>query len=251
MSVAALGLYDDALGSGAGLRLCWDAGSRPLDLARWLAPADSVDEAVLARCAGPALDVGCGPGRLLAALARRDVPALGVDIAPAAVALARRSGAVVLRRSVFDRLPGEGRWQEVLLLDGNIGIGGDPDALLARVSLLLIPDGRLHAEVEMGEVDEVADVRVEDDGGRRSDLFRWARLSANALIRRAAPLGLTPVESWAAGGRHFLTLQAGNAYRSAAADGASPERERRQARAATRAAVPSATAIRTLPRLVR
>ena len=32
---------------------------------------------------------------------------------------------MVLHRSVFDRLPGTGRWGTVLLLDGNLGIGGD------------------------------------------------------------------------------------------------------------------------------
>ena len=42
-----------------------------------------------------------------------------------------RLGGPALRRSVFDPLPGEGRWGTALLLDGNIGIGGDPRALLA------------------------------------------------------------------------------------------------------------------------
>ena len=49
----------------------------PLDVTRWLAPPDDVDRAVIERCAGPTLDVGCGPGRFVAALAERGVPALG------------------------------------------------------------------------------------------------------------------------------------------------------------------------------
>ena len=36
-------------------------------------------------------------------------------------------------RDVFDPLPGEGRWETALLADGNIGIGGDPVALLRRL----------------------------------------------------------------------------------------------------------------------
>jgi hypothetical protein len=61
------------------------------------------------------------------------MPVLGVDVSPAAVARAKGAGGAVLRRSVFDRLPAEGRWGTALLADGNIGIGGDPHALLRRV----------------------------------------------------------------------------------------------------------------------
>ena len=81
--------------------------------------------------AGPVLDVGCGPGRFVIGLAQRGTVALGVDPAPAAVALCRSRGAPVLQKSVFDPLPGQGRWRTVLLADGNIGIGGDPAAAAA------------------------------------------------------------------------------------------------------------------------
>src|SRR5204863_7462240 len=90
------------------------------------------EEARLAAMAAPVLDVGCGPGRLVVGLARRGAVALGVDPAPAAVALARGRGAAVLQRSVFDPLPGHGRWRTIVLADGNIGIGGDPVRLLRR-----------------------------------------------------------------------------------------------------------------------
>ena len=47
------------------------AGGRlaALPLHRWLAPVDAADRAVLAHAAAPVLDIGCGPGRHLAALA--------------------------------------------------------------------------------------------------------------------------------------------------------------------------------------
>ena len=56
--------------------------------------------------------------------------------------LARSCGALALHRDVFATVPGTGRWARVLLADGNIGIGGDPDALLSRVAELLKPPGR-------------------------------------------------------------------------------------------------------------
>ena len=60
--------------------------------------------------------------------------------------LARDKGAPVLERSVFDRIPGVGRWATALLLDGNLGIGADPIALLARVFTLLRPGGEVLVE---------------------------------------------------------------------------------------------------------
>ena len=36
-------------------------------------------------------------------------------------------------QSVFDAVPDAGLWRCALLLDGSIGIGGDPEALLQRV----------------------------------------------------------------------------------------------------------------------
>ena len=95
----------------------------------------------------PVLDVGCGPGRIVAALAAEGRIALGVDPSPAAIAEAARR-APRAAPSVFDPLPGERRWGTVLLLDGNVGIGGDPVALLARAAWLLRPGGVVVAEVD-------------------------------------------------------------------------------------------------------
>jgi glycosyltransferase A (GT-A) superfamily protein (DUF2064 family)/SAM-dependent methyltransferase len=129
------------------LRLDLDGGGTlALDIARYCDPPDAADELLLDRCTGPTLDIGCGPGRLAAEPAHRGVPSLGVDVAPVAILLARCAGATALRRSVFDPLPGEGRWAHALLIDGNIGIGGDPGALLDRISSLLAPMGGLVVE---------------------------------------------------------------------------------------------------------
>ncbi len=82
---------------------------------------------------GPVLDIGCGAGRHLAALSP---PA--ESRRPGSSCRGGRSrspggeGANVVHGSVFD-LPEAGNWMTALLIDGNIGIGGEPERLLARV----------------------------------------------------------------------------------------------------------------------
>lgn len=200
--------YGQALRTGRGplfLRRS-DGWLLPLEVERWCAEADAADAAVLRRCRGPVLDIGCGPGRLVAALAGYGLTALGVDVSPAAVARARDAGGSVLRRSVFDRLPAEGRWGTALLVDGNIGIGGDPQALLARVGALLVPGGRLLTEAAAHDVDERLTVRVQDAHGRHGRDFPWARLGPAALLRTATRSGWTPAGRWSAEGREFFEL---------------------------------------------
>ena len=96
--------------------------------------------------------------------------ALALIIAGAAVARVRQAGACALRRSVFEPLPGQGRWATALLADGNIGIGGNPVVLLCRVAALLRAGGRALIEVEEpGIKTRRARVRVEHARGRS----RW------------------------------------------------------------------------------
>ncbi|MFJ9755775.1 class I SAM-dependent methyltransferase [Streptomyces sp. NPDC101149] len=179
----------------------------PLDVERWCAEPDAADTGVLHRCTGPVLDVGCGPGRLVAALTAGGVRALGVDVSPAAVARTRQRGGAAVRRSVFDRLPGEGRWGTVLVMDGNVGIGGDPVALLARLRGVVAPGGRLLAEAAPHDVDERLTVRVEDARGRYGRPFPWARLGTTALLGAAEAAGWLPAGRWTAEGRPFLELR--------------------------------------------
>ena len=138
-------LYDRALDG----ERCWvrhdDGRVRQLSVRSWLGGhhADRrFDNAVLELCAGPTIDLGCGPGRLVNRHIERGVPALGGDQSATAVGLARRSGAPALHRDVFEPLPGTGRWQTVLLADGNVGLGGDPWRVLRRASELLRRGGQ-------------------------------------------------------------------------------------------------------------
>ncbi|QOV39665.1 methyltransferase domain-containing protein [Streptomyces ferrugineus] len=183
----------------------------PLDVERFCAPPDAADTRVLHQCTGPVLDVGCGPGRLVAALADRGMTALGVDVSQAAVALTRRRGGAALQCSVFDPLPREGRWDTVLLMDGNIGIGGDPTALLARLRELLRPGGCLLAEAAPQDVDERLTVRVEDAHGRHGRPFPWARVGTTALLHAADATGWILTGRWTTDDRPFLELRRPNA----------------------------------------
>ncbi|MBO0706067.1 MAG: class I SAM-dependent methyltransferase, partial [Candidatus Dormibacteraeota bacterium] len=141
-------LYSRALASQAQPEIEHADGRRsPLRVDDWL-HARPGDASIVERCRGATLDVGSGPGRLTVALAERGVPVLGIDVTPYAVEFARTAGALTLLRDVFEHVPGAGRWMTVLLADGNIGIGGDPAALLRRVAELLTPRGRAIVEIQ-------------------------------------------------------------------------------------------------------
>jgi SAM-dependent methyltransferase len=208
MKPGAIGLYEEALGlSGATVTLRTARGhALPLQVARWCGPPDAADEELLRRCRPPVLDIGCGPGRLTIALAERGIPVLGVDISRTAVARVHRAGACAIRRSVFDPLPGQGRWATALLADGNIGIGGYPDELLRRCARLLAPGGRLLVEVEREDIDERMTAWLEHADGRRGPVFPWARLGVSALLRLATAAGLTLVDEWRYAGRVFAAV---------------------------------------------
>ncbi|MEV6039317.1 methyltransferase domain-containing protein [Nonomuraea sp. NPDC052116] len=178
---------------------------RPLSAERWLRYNEG-DEHILARCCGPTLDVGSGPGRLTVALTRMGVPALGIDITPLAVELTRRAGGLALRRCVFEPLPGTGRWAEALLVDGNIGIGGDPAALLRRLRELVRSGGTVIAELSPPGVQSgVHTVRLRQ-AGRTGDWFTWATVAIDDIAPLAGRSGFPTVEHWNAAGRWFASL---------------------------------------------
>ena len=178
-----------------------------VDLDRWRESATAEEEELLETVRGPVIDLGCGPGRLVASLAARGVPALGVDSSPAAVDLARAMGATVLERDLFSRLPAEGRWSTALLFDGNVGIGGDPVRLLARCRALVRQDGQVVAEVKPPGVGWSRCTAWFERDGRRGHPFSWAVVGADAITGLARTAGLSVaalVET--ASGRLFARL---------------------------------------------
>lgn len=183
------------------------AGCRPLDVSAWTSMSGA-DELFAARCEGPVLDIGCGPGRFVEALASRGIPVLGVDISRSAVDQTSRRGVCALFRDINDRLPGEGRWGTVLLVDGNIGIGGDPLRLLRRCRELV--RGGAIALVEISpddDADELTTLTLHDLHGRRSAPLPWSVIGARRLVELAALVGFVPVEDWRVDGRAFVALR--------------------------------------------
>ncbi|CAM5686298.1 Methyltransferase domain-containing protein OS=Streptomyces tendae OX=1932 GN=GUR47_20350 PE=4 SV=1 [Streptomyces tendae] len=181
----------------------------PLEVERWCARADTVDLEVLDRCEGAVLDVGCGPGRLVAELAARGRTVLGIDVSEAAVARTVRLGGQCLRRSVFEPLPGEGRWDTVLLMDGNVGIGGDPRALLAlrrRPAGTRRPADRRDGSGRRRRTHPRPARRRHRHPHRRQPLPLGAH-SYRALLRRAGAAGWRTAGQWTSGGRRFVALR--------------------------------------------
>ncbi len=168
-----------------------DLAPQPLPTHAWAAGVNASDRALLAHCQGSTIDIGCGPGRMTEALAVAGHVVLGIDVVPEAVRQTRTRGVPALRRSVFDAVPGEGRWGTALLADGNIGIGGDPVALLERARDMLAPDGRVVVDVAAWGTGVVTrHVRLETEHGR-SGQFPWTSVGADAIaaVARAAGLG--------------------------------------------------------------
>jgi SAM-dependent methyltransferase len=190
----------------ARLRLA-DGRLELLPLDRWLAPADAVDEEILAELEAPVLDLGCGPGRHLAALRAAGKRGLGVDLSPVAVRLARGRGADAINGSLWSQVPGGASWRTILLLDGNIGIGGAPVLLLRRAGELLAPGGAIVVETDPpGAATHRIRVRLEAPGVV-SEWFLWARVGVDGAADVAAKAGLEVDAARCLAGRTFVTLR--------------------------------------------
>jgi len=94
----------------------------------------------------------------------------------------------------------------VILADGNIGIGGDPAALLRRAAELLAPKGRALVELEPpGSPLRREQVRLCHDG-LSSAWFPWAFVGADHIEDVARDAGLGEVETWTVEGRWFASV---------------------------------------------
>jgi SAM-dependent methyltransferase len=91
---------------------------------------------------GPVLDLGAGAGRASVYLQERGLPVTAVDASPGAVEVCRRRGVGDVRLGEVNDPPADQRWAGVLLLCGNLGLGGSWEGnrrLLARLAELAAP----------------------------------------------------------------------------------------------------------------
>ncbi|MEE3853095.1 methionine biosynthesis protein MetW [Gordonia sp. LSe1-13] len=172
--------------------------------------AESVDHEfdtrIADRCRGATIDLGCGPGRLVDVLVARRMIALGVDSSTVAVSMARRRGITVLLRDIHGPLPGEGRWTTALLIDGNVGIGGAPERVLARAAELVHRGGTIVVEIDPAvEHVEYETVRVEGDE-YASSWFPWARIGLLGAENLSGCCGLRIAGTWEHGGRQIVEM---------------------------------------------
>ncbi|GAA2176631.1 class I SAM-dependent methyltransferase [Agrococcus versicolor] len=209
--------YERALstGSSAMLQLREVAGARPgmtslIDVARFTASADDVDLAILERGDGAVIDLGCGPGRMVRAAIASGRHALGIDVSSSAVELARSDGLPVLQASLFDPLPDEGAWGQALLLDGNLGIGGDVVALVRRATALVRVGGVVVIETHpRRRRSRQFDAVLVDQHGGRSETFPWAEMGCDALVGALRAAGVDVSGQWTLRGRTFVEIVRG------------------------------------------
>jgi hypothetical protein len=136
------------------------------------------------------------------------VRAVGVEISPVATAIARERGAEVIQGSAFEQ-PTIPEWRTILLLDGNIGIGGDATRLLRRSASLLLPGGAVLVELEPPATAPRAQ-RVRLEGARATSTWvPWHFVGDEEIDGLAAATGFESVERWQAGGRWFAQLRLG------------------------------------------
>jgi SAM-dependent methyltransferase len=210
-AIDALSVYEDALlgapeGGGALHAVGEDGSRRHLPIGRWLGTPDATEESVLERAVGPVLDIGCGVGRHVVALRRRGVRAVGVEISSVATAIARERGAEVIHGSAFEQ-PTASEWRTILLLDGNIGIGGDATSLLCRAAALLLPGGAVLVELE-ADAGAPRAQRVRLEGAQAtSHWVPWHFVGYGEIDQIATPVGFGVVERWTAGDRRFAQLR--------------------------------------------
>ncbi|MDT2004440.1 methyltransferase domain-containing protein [Rhodococcus opacus] len=166
------------------------------------------DRVMLTGCRGATVDLGCGPGRLTAALVSAGVTALGVDSSVTAVQLTIRRGGLALHRDIFAPLPRSGHWDRVLLADGNIGIGGEPVRVLRRARELLQPHGIVIAEVDPPSTAGVRyDLLRWETEHLVGEWFTWAGVGVTAVAAVARTAGLRVIDVLEHANRYFARME--------------------------------------------
>jgi len=138
----------------------WTAAVRDNQIeSRVLVTNQAVVDAVLARSPRSVLDVGCGEGWLVRALAARGIAALGVDVVPDLIDQARRAGGGEFRVASYEAIAAGEIDRRFDVVVANFSLIGreSVDALVTRTPSLLNPSGAvivqtLHPVVAGGDL---------------------------------------------------------------------------------------------------
>jgi RimJ/RimL family protein N-acetyltransferase len=144
-------------------------------------PSDRELLPLAARAGGPVLDLGAGAGRASLWLQDQGVEVTAVESSPGAAAVCRDRGVRDVRLADLLRdPPTDRRWQVLLLLCGNLGLGGSWDGtrrLLTRLAEISAPDAVL--------VGDTVDPGGPPDIGLR---LRWGGLATPWWQQRNLPV---------------------------------------------------------------
>lgn len=98
---------------------------------------------------GPVLDLGAGAGRVALHLQERGLQVTAVESSPGAAQVCRRRGVLDVRVQDLNCPPADQAWRTILLLGGNLGLGGSWEGirrLLVRLAEISAPDALLVAD---------------------------------------------------------------------------------------------------------
>ena len=94
-----------------------------------------------------------------------------------------------------------------MLLDGNIGIGGDAGALIGRCCELVGAGGLIICELDPDPACQESYQLVLSDQRHHSTPTPWVSIGLAGIQRIARRLDLIIAEEWRAGGRAFVSLR--------------------------------------------
>ncbi len=95
--------------------------------------------------------------------------------------MTRRRGGTAIRRDLFAPLPAEGSWEQILLTDGNIGIGGNPVRTLRRAADLLAHGGIVIVEIDPPATAFCYELLRWETEQHLGHWFPWSRMGSGAL----------------------------------------------------------------------
>ena len=153
---------------------------------------NATERRLICEARGRILDVGSATGNLLPPLARRG-QALGIDISPAAIEVARRRGVTCQVADIFTFQP-DHPFDTVTLFGNGLGIGGTAAGLatlLRKMGALLAPGGQILAVTRNFDAAPYREMMLTPHwNGETAPTTPWIIFSIDFLTDLAQGLGL-------------------------------------------------------------